>query len=101
MRRYFFAKCKEQLGRVRGKFGGALKTPDSDLTLEYDTLLAEAKEEYALLVEELSARLTRLSPKDMTERKSMEASSLNASLFSFSFSSALLFLYLLYNFVRS
>jgi len=80
VRRYFFAKCKEQLGRVRGKFGGALKTPDSDLTLEYDTLLAEAKEEYALLIEELSARLTRLSPKDMTERKSLEASSLNASL---------------------
>ena len=27
------------LGRVRGKFGGALKTPDADLTLEYDSLL--------------------------------------------------------------
>ena len=80
VRRYFFAKCKEQLGRVRGKFGGALKTPDSDLTLEYDTLLSEAKEEYAQLIEELAARLMRLSPKDMTERKSMEASSLNASL---------------------
>ena len=33
------------LGRVRGKFQGNLKTPDSELTMEYDTLLSEAKEE--------------------------------------------------------
>ena len=32
VRRYFFAKSKEMLGRVRGKFQGNLKTPDSELT---------------------------------------------------------------------
>ena len=35
------------LGRVRGKFGGNLKVPDSELTMEYSDLLTEAKDEMA------------------------------------------------------
>jgi hypothetical protein len=35
VRRWFTAYCKETLSRVRGKFSGNLKTPDSELTLEY------------------------------------------------------------------
>ena len=80
VRRYFFAKCKEMLGRVRGKFGGSLKTPDADLTLEYDTLLNESKEEVAKLIEELSGRLTRMQNNTMLERKGMEAEQLNKNL---------------------
>lgn len=80
VRRYFFAKCKEMLGRVRGKFGGALKTPDTDLTLEYDSLLNEAKEEYTRLIEELSGRLVRMSQEKETERESMTAEYINKNL---------------------
>ena len=80
VRRYFFAKSKEILGRVRGKFGGNLKTPDSELTLEYDSLLNEAKDEYAKLIEELVARLERLRNDKMLERKALEAENLNKSL---------------------
>ena len=36
---------KETLARVRGKYSGNLKTPDSELTLEYTTLQSEAKDE--------------------------------------------------------
>ena len=54
VRRYFFAKAKEMLGRVRGKFQGALKTPGAELTMEYDSLLSESKDEVAKLVEELT-----------------------------------------------
>ena len=80
VRRYFFAKCKEQLGRVRGKFGGALKTPDADLTLEYDALLNESKEEVAKLIEELSARLSRMGTAEKNAEYASNAETLNKSL---------------------
>jgi len=80
VRRYFFAKAKEMLGRVRGKFQGNLKTPDSEITMEYSDLLTEAKDEYAKLIEELTLRLERLRNDKMLERKALEAESLNKSL---------------------
>jgi len=80
VRRYFFAKGKEMLGRVRGKFSGNLKTPDSELTMEYSDLLTEAKDEMAKLIEELMARLERLRNDKMLERKALEAENLNKSL---------------------
>ena len=80
VRKYFFAKAKEMLGRVRGKFQGALKTPGAELTLEYDALLSESKDEVAKLVEELTLRLERLRNDKMLERKALEAESLNKSL---------------------
>ena len=80
VRRYFFARSKEMLGRVRGKFSGNLKTPDSELTMEYSDLLTEAKDEYAKLIEELTGRLERLRNDKMLERKALEAESLNKSL---------------------
>ena len=80
VRRYFFAKAKEMLGRVRGKFQGNLKTPDSELTMEYSDLLTEAKDDYTKLIEELTTRLERLRNDKMLERKALEAENLNKSL---------------------
>ena len=80
VRRYFFAKAKEMLGRVRGKFQGNLKTPDSELTMEYSDLLTESKDEVSKLIEELMARLERLRNDKMLERKALEAENLNKSL---------------------
>ncbi len=80
VRRYFFAKSKEMLGRVRGKFSGNLKTPDSELTMEYSDLLTESKDEISKLIEELMARLERLRNDKMLERKALEAENLNKSL---------------------
>jgi hypothetical protein len=62
IRRYFTSLCKETLGRVRGTFGGKVAIPDADITMDYDSLLTEAKNEMELLKKELSERLTRLSP---------------------------------------
>ena len=45
VRRYLTALFKEALGRVRGKFSGALKVPEAELTMDYDSLLSEGKEE--------------------------------------------------------
>ena len=43
VRRYLTALFKEALGRVRGKFSGALKVPDAEIQMDYDSLLNEGK----------------------------------------------------------
>ena len=68
------------LGRVRGKFGGNIKAPGSEITMEFDSLLSESKDEVAKLVEELTLRLERLRNDKMLERKALEAENLNKSL---------------------
>lgn len=80
VRKWFVSYVKETLGRVRGKFSGNLKTPDSELQLEYDSLLTEAKDEKSKLMEELMQRLERLRPEKMMEREAGIAENLNKSL---------------------
>jgi hypothetical protein len=80
VRKYFIALCKEGLGRTRGKFSGELKTPNSEIKLDYDSLLTEGKDERSKLIEELMQRLERLRPDKMLERKGNEAENLNKSL---------------------
>ncbi len=77
VRRWFTAYCKETLARVRGKFSGNLKTPDSELTMDYSSLSTEAKDEKAMLWEELKTRLERLRPEKMMEQKALQAENLN------------------------
>ena len=83
VRRYFIATCKETLGRVRGKFSGNIKTPDSELTMDYQSLLTEGKDEKMKLIEELTGAegtLTRLKPDKVMEREALLAENLNKQL---------------------
>jgi len=80
VRDYFTAMCKETLGRVRGKFGGALGVTDAEVTMDYDSLLSESKEDKTALWERLRDRLERLRPEKMLERKALEAENLNKTL---------------------
>jgi hypothetical protein len=80
VRRWFTSYVKESLGRVRGKYQGNLKTPDSEIQLEYDSLLTESKDEKSKLIEELTQRLERLRPDKMMERQANEAENLNKAL---------------------
>jgi hypothetical protein len=80
VRRWFTAYCKETLSRVRGKYSGNLKTPDSELTLDYQSLATEAKDEKTILWEELKARLERLRPEKQWEIKGMMAENMNKAL---------------------
>jgi hypothetical protein len=83
VRRWFIAYCKETLSKVRGKFSGNLKTPDGDLTMEWQTLGTEAKDEKTKLIEELigaEGRLTRLKPEKVMEREALIAENLNKTL---------------------
>jgi len=80
VRRWFFAYAKETLSKVRGKFSGNLKTPDSELTMDYQSLATEAKDEKSKLIEELigaEGRLTRLKPEKVMEREALLAENLN------------------------
>jgi hypothetical protein len=80
VRRWFTAYCKETLARVRGKYSGNLKTPDSEITMDYQSLLTEAKDEKTKLIEELIGAegwLTRLRPEKVMEREALIAENLN------------------------
>jgi hypothetical protein len=80
VRKYLIAYSKEGLGRIWGKFSGDLQVPDNSVKLDYNSLLTEGKDEKSKLVEELMARLERLRPDKMLERKAGEAENLNKSL---------------------
>jgi hypothetical protein len=83
VRRWFFSYAKETLSRVRGKFSGNLKTPDSELVMDYQSLGTEAKDEKTKLIEELigaEGRLTRLKPEKVMEREALIAENLNKQL---------------------
>jgi hypothetical protein len=83
VRRYFIASCKETLSKVRGKYSGNLKTPDSELTMDYQSLATEGKDEKTKLIEELigaEGKLTRLKPEKVMEREALIAENLNKQL---------------------
>jgi hypothetical protein len=80
VRRWFVAMCKETLGRVRGKYSGNLKATDTELVMDYQSLLTEGKDEKMKLTEELigpEGRLTRLKPEKVMEREALIAENLN------------------------
>jgi hypothetical protein len=80
VRRWFTAYCKQTLARIRGKFSGNVKTPDSELTMDYASLATEAADEKSKLEVELTTRLERLRPEKMMEREAKIATDLNTSL---------------------
>lgn len=80
VRDYFTALCKETLGRVRGKFGGVLGVAEAEVTMDYESLLSESKEDKEKLMTRLNDRLQRLRPDEMLTRKATEAEQLNKML---------------------
>jgi hypothetical protein len=80
VRKYLIAYSKEGLGRIWGKFSGDIQVPDNAVKLDYQSLITEAKDEKSKLLEELMARLERLRPDKLLERKAGEAENLNKSL---------------------
>ena len=53
IRRYALSLCKEMLGQIRGKFGGAIPIPGDQVTLNSGDLLTQAAAEKTALVDEL------------------------------------------------
>jgi hypothetical protein len=80
VRKYFVAKCKVGLGRVRGKFSGQLKIGEADATMDYQDLINEGNKEMENLITKLSERLLNLTTLKQLERQGNEAENLNKAL---------------------
>lgn len=77
VREYLTAKAMEVVGRIRGKFSGALGVTDSEGSMDYEMFLTEATNIKEKLFERLNERLERLRPEKMLETQANEAENLN------------------------
>ena len=80
VRQLFVAEAKRALGRTRGKFGGVVGPPESERTMDYETLITEGNDERRIVLERLDERLLRLSSTSQIERAANEAENLNRQL---------------------
>lgn len=80
IRQLLIAESKRTLGRVRGKYSGALKVPDADLVMDYESLLSEGNDERKAVLERLDARLLRLSADVQLEKAALKAENINKTL---------------------
>ena len=79
IRKYGLALNKELLGTIRGKYG-TIPIPNSDTTLDGDTLRAEAASEKEALVTQLREMLEQMSRKALLEADKDEAEFLQEKL---------------------
>ena len=79
IRKYGLALCKELLGTIRSKFG-TVPIPNSEVTLDGDTLRSEATTEKEALIAELRETLEQTSRKMLMEADSEESTRLQEKL---------------------
>lgn len=65
VRQLFFAKAKETLGLIRGKFSGKVSIPQAEMTMDYQMLIQQGKDEYDKVMDNLMKRLERMRPVNM------------------------------------
>ena len=65
VRQLLVAKAKETLGIIRGKYSGKVNIPQAEMTMDYQMLIQQGKEEYDKAMEALMKRLERLRPVNM------------------------------------
>lgn len=68
VRKLFFAKAKEALGNVRGKFSGKINIMEAEANLDYMMLINQGQTEYKDTMEELTKRLERMSPYEIMKK---------------------------------
>jgi len=71
IRNYFLAACKDTLGAIRGKYS-TIPIPNSEVTLDGDTLRSEAIAEKERLIEQLRDSLEKMSRRAQMEAKQEE-----------------------------
>jgi hypothetical protein len=80
IRQLLIADAKRTLGRVRGKYSGALKVPEADVVMDFESLLSEGNEERIAVLKRLDERLLRLSNDAQLKLKAEDAENLNKTL---------------------
>lgn len=77
VRQLLVAKAKQTLGLIRGKFSGKVNIPQAEMTMDYQMLIQQGKEEYDAAMEALMKRLERLRPVNMMKEQAELAESHN------------------------
>ncbi len=62
VRQLLVAKAKQTLGLIRGKFSGKVNIPQAEMSMDYQMLIQQGKEEYDKAMESLEKRLERMRP---------------------------------------
>lgn len=69
VRQLLIAKAKQTLGLIRGKFSGKVNIPQAEMTMDYQMLAQQGKEEYDAAMEALMKRLERMRPVNMMKEQ--------------------------------
>jgi hypothetical protein len=69
IRQLLVAKAKQTLGLIRGKFSGKVNIPQAEMTMDYQMLIQQGKEEYDAAMDALMKRLERMRPVNMMEEQ--------------------------------
>lgn len=70
VRQLLVAKAKELLGIIRGKYSGKVSIPQAEMTMDYQMLIQQGKEEYQDAMKELMEMLNRMRPSVLMEEQS-------------------------------
>lgn len=80
IRQLLVAESKRTLGKIRGKYSGALKVPQAEVTMDYDMLLSEGNKEKEDVLNRLDERLKRLAAETQLEKAAEKSENLNKTL---------------------
>ena len=69
VRQLLVAKAKQTLGLIRGKFSGKVNIPQAEMTMDYQMLIQQGKEEYDAAMDALMKRLERMRPANLMEEQ--------------------------------
>jgi len=69
VRQLLVAKAKQTLGLIRGKFSGKVSIPQAEMSMDYQMLIQQGKEEYDKAMDTLEKRLERLRPVNMMKEQ--------------------------------
>lgn len=69
VRQLLIAKAKQTLALIRGKFSGKVSIPQAEMTMDYQMLAQQGKEEYDAAMEALMKRLERMRPVNMMKEQ--------------------------------
>lgn len=69
VRQLLIAKAKQTLGLIRGKFSGKVNIPQAEMTMDYQMLNQQGKEEYDAAMDALMKRLERMRPVNMMKEQ--------------------------------
>ena len=69
VRQLLVAKAKQTLGLIRGKFSGKVNIPQAEMTMDYQMLTQQGKEEYDAAMDALMKRLERMRPVNMMKEQ--------------------------------